>query len=114
MSANELTERLNALKQRREKVFARVSWWENHRAGALVPMAALSFGAGYAAGYGAHLAFSVPYQVGYLAGVAMMFAAGRAVERYTNPSQLPLLDVLVAKAERQLREATRESPSARG
>lgn len=105
---------MGELKLRRDKVFARVSWWENHRAGALMPMAALTFAAGYAAGYGAHLAFSVPYQVGYLAGVASMFGAGRAVERYTNPAQLPLLDVLVAKAERQLREATRESPAARG
>ncbi|MFO0626127.1 MAG: hypothetical protein U0325_10965 [Polyangiales bacterium] len=105
MTRDELQRRVDALKQERDAVFARVSWWENHRAGALVPLAVGAFGAGYGVGYGAHLAFGAPYQLGYLGGVAGMFLAGRLVERFTNPSQLPLLDQRVARAEKALRDA---------
>ncbi len=105
MTRDEWQLRLDALKQERDAVFARVSWWENHRAGALVPLAVGTFAVGYGVGYGAHLAFGAPYQLGYLAGVAGMFVAGRVVERVTNPAQLPLLDQRVARAEKALRDA---------
>lgn len=104
--------RLAALRAERESLLARVAWWENHRAGALVPLAALSFGLGYGAGYLAHLAFGWPYQLGYLGGVAAMFASGRAVERHTSPARLPVLEARIAKAARELSAASRESPAA--
>ena len=110
MTRDELQRRVDALKQERDAVLVRVSWWENHRAGALIPMAAGSFGAGYGLGYGAHLAFGLPYQLGYLAGVAGMFVAGRVVERVTSPAQLTLLDQRVARAEKALRDAPPSSP----
>lgn len=105
VTRDEWQRQLAALKQERDAVFERVAWWENHRAGALVPIAVGAFGAGYGIGYGAHLAFGAPYQLGYLAGVAGMFLAGRAVERVTSPAQLTLLDQRVARAEKALRDA---------
>lgn len=105
MTRDEWQRQLAALKQERDAAFERVAWWENHRAGALVPLAVGAFGAGYGIGYGAHLAFGAPYQLGYLAGVAGMFVAGRVVDRVTSPAQLALLDQRVARAEKALRDA---------
>lgn len=114
MTRDTLQRRLDELKQQRDAVLARVSWWENHRASALIPLAALTFALGYGAGYGAHLALGAPYQLGYLCGVASMFVSGRVVERVTSPAQLPLLDQRVAMAQKALSAASRESPSAPG
>lgn len=106
--------RLAALRREREALLARIAWWENHRAEALIPLAALAFAAGYGAGYLLHLALSWPYQLGYLSGIAAMFASGRVVERLTNPAQLPLVEARIARAERALSAASRGNPAARG
>ena len=112
MTRDELERRLGTLRRERDAVFARVTWWENHRAGALVPLAVVSFGVGYGVGWGAHLVLSAPYQIGYLCGVAAMFLGGRVVERVTNPALLLLIDQRVASAEKALSAASRESASA--
>lgn len=112
--SDEAARRLEALRREREALLARVSWWENHRASALIPMAALSFAAGYGVGYLLHLSLGWPYQLGYLSAIAAMFLSGRLVERYTNPARLPLLEARIAKAERELSAASRGSSPARG
>lgn len=106
---DDLARRVATLRRERDGLLARISWWENHRMEALIPLAALSFAAGYGIGYLLHLALGWPYQLGYLSAVATMFLSGRMVERFTSHAQLPLIEARIAKAERELSAASRES-----
>ncbi len=94
---------LASARREREVLFHRISWWEAHRYGALVPMAVGWFGVGYGVGYVVHLIAGTAVQVGYYVGVAALFLGGRAVDRMFAPTRLAVLDARIARLERQRR-----------
>lgn len=102
---------LDALRRQRARLLHRISWWEDHRHSALVPVVLLCFGAGYGLGWLAHLLFALPAAVGYFAAIACVFVSGRWLDRAFAPQRLDALDGQIARIERALR-ASAPPPSA--
>jgi hypothetical protein len=96
---------LAELRRQRQQLLDRISWWEDHRHSALVPVVLLCFGAGYGLGWLAHLLFDLPSAVGYFAAIACVFASGRWLDRAFAPQRLDALDGQIARLERALKNA---------
>ena len=102
---------MDQLRAQRETLMQRISWWEEHRHGALVPLVLACFGAGWGVGWLGHLALGLPAASGYLAAVFFVFVVGRWIDRAMAPSRLDALDARIARAERALRAAAGRSPT---
>lgn len=97
---------LDDLRRQRQQLLARISWWEDHRHSALIPLVLVCFGAGYGLGWLAHLALGLPPQLGYFAAIGCVFAAGRWLDRAFAPQRLDALDGHIARLERSLRASS--------
>lgn len=94
---------LDSLRRQRQQLLTRISWWEDHRHSALVPVVLVCFGAGYGLGWLAHLLLGLPAALGYFAALACVFASGRWLDRAFAPQRLDALDGQIARIERALR-----------
>lgn len=104
---------LDDLRRQRQLLLHRISWWEDHRHSALIPLVLVCFGAGFGLGWLAHLIFGLPYQLGYFAAIACVFASGRWLDRAFAPQRLDAVDGQIARLERALKAGpVTGSPSA--
>lgn len=94
---------LDDLRRQRQRLFDRISWWEEHRHEALVPLVLAFFGAGWGLGWLAHVLVGAPYQVEYFVAVAFVLASGRVIDRAFAPARLDALDGQIARAERAVK-----------
>jgi hypothetical protein len=94
---------LDDLRRQRQQLLTRISWWEDHRHSALVPLVLVCFGAGWGLGWLAHLLLGWPYQVGYFAAIACVFGSGRWLDRAFAPQRLDAIDGQIARLERGLK-----------
>lgn len=102
---------LDDLRRERQKLFDRISWWEDHRHDALVPTVLLCFGAGYGLGWLLHLCFDLPQATGYLAAVGFVIVSGRMIDRAFAPRRLDAIDGQIARMERALKAAPPPTPT---
>jgi hypothetical protein len=97
------TKSLDDLRQQRQALLGRISWWEDHRHEMLVPVVLLCFGAGYGLGWLAHLLLGLPAALGYLAAIACVFVSGRWLDHAFAPARLDAIDGQIARLERALK-----------
>lgn len=100
---------LEDLRRQRQRLLDRISWWEDHRHSALIPVVLACFGAGYGLGWLAHLLLDLPAALGYLAAIACVFVSGRWLDHAFSPQRLDAIDGQIARLERSLRSS---APSA--
>jgi len=98
---------LASLLQQRERVFARVTWWENHRFEALIPLAMAFFAVGFGVGYALHRLLSVPYPVAYILGIVTLLSSGKVVDRRFSPHRLDEIDLRIARHRRSHGQSAR-------
>ena len=101
---------LDDLRRQRQQLLERISWWEDHRHSALIPLVLVCFGAGYGLGWLAHLLLGLPYQVGYFAAIACVIASGRWLDRAFAPQRLDAIDGQIARQERALKASSAAAP----
>ncbi len=97
---------LETLLRQRERVLARVTWWENHRFEALIPMALMAFALGFGVGYAVHKLLGAPYPVAYILGIVTLLSSGKVVDRRFSVHRLDEVDARIARHRR-----TRSRPS---
>ena len=94
---------LTLAREEKQRLLARITWWDSHRYSALFPMAIVTFGAGYGAGYLAKAFAGAPERTEVLCALGALFALGRFVERYFSTAQLDRVDARIARLERATR-----------
>lgn len=94
------SDELASLRRYRDRVFARVTWWENHRTEALLPVAMGAFALGFGVGYALHKLVSVPYPVAYFLGIATLLVSGKVVDRRFSVHRIDAIDARIARMQR--------------
>jgi hypothetical protein len=102
---------LDDLRRQRQQLLERISWWEDHRHSALIPLVLACFGVGYGLGWLAHILLGLPYQVGYLAAIACVIVSGRWLDRAFAPQRLDAIDGQIARLERAIKASSAAAPS---
>ncbi|MEZ4405871.1 MAG: hypothetical protein R3A52_05295 [Polyangiales bacterium] len=100
-----MDDELSRLRDERERLFKRITWWEAHRTNVLIPVTLAAFGLGLGLGVLLQEAVGLPRQWGFLFAVAFLFIGSRLLDRAFRTTRLDAIDARIASLQRKQRRA---------